>query len=196
MPLPLQTPRPAEQLTKEFAIKGGLRMLIDEVIIPTRAILDRPRKFAMATGVVGAGGANLRTELALTNNFSSELNDDGIVLVHKLWLGATELINVNVSWPTVAVSGLTLITTARFTDNQRTGLPISPFGSKNDAVPTAATNFLRIEVPATSESVRVDFDPHPIIIRPQAPRSLLIRPGEDDQALRCSILWSEPADPA
>jgi len=193
--IPLQTPRPAQELTEEFAIKGGLKLVLDEVLYPVRLIKDRPRKFAMGEFSIPAA-AGFRSELALVNAFTPAANEDGTVLVHSIWVSSTQAISVDVLWPTVAVVGLTVITDVRFIDGARSGAPLAILGSDNTAVATAAELFFRASILANAESYRIDFDPHPLIIPSVDPRTLLIRPSLDNKRMDGSILWSEPADPA
>lgn len=194
MPVDLQTPGPSVELTQEFALKGGLKLKLDEVVVPTRAIKDRPRKFAMGFANVAAA-VGFRSEFALTNSFTPDFSEDGTVQVHAMWFATASTVAVEVGWPIGPVAGLTVIP-SRFTDNARTGDPLAPFGQDNTAVATVADMFLRYDVDVASRTYPIVFDPHPIIIRAQAPRSLIIRPASSNTQLTLTLLWSEPADPA
>lgn len=195
MPIPLQTPRPAQELTREFAIKGGLRLLLDEVLYPVRVITDRPRKFAMGFFNIPAA-AGFRSEIALVNNFSPTQDQDGTVLVHRIWLRTNATVGIDLAWPTVPVLGLTTVTTTRFTDGGRSGTPEAIMGQDNTAVATAADPFARLSVLAGQTSFPINFDPHPLVIPSVAPRTLLVRPEIDERQFDITIEWSEPADPA
>jgi len=194
MPVEIQTPGPAQQLTGEFAVKGGLKLLLDEVVVPTRAIKDRPRKFVMGEVTVAAA-AGFRSEIALTNQFTAELGRDATLQLHKIWLRAGTG-PILLAWPTVAVVGLTVIPTMRFLNNSRSGTPQASFGQDNTAAATAAETFGRFFIDSNGPSKEIKFDPSPIIIEPVAPRTLLIRPDSDNLALSVTLLWSEPPDPA
>lgn len=193
MVVDLQTPRAAEELTREFAIKGGLKLTLDEVMSAVRIIKDRPRKYVMGTANVAAA-VGFHTEFALTNTFAPDFGQDGTIHVHKMWCSSAVATNVNLTWPTTAVLGLTVIPTMRFIDNRRAGVPLASFGQDNTAVATAADTFMSLDF-ALGPAFEVTFDPHPIIIAPVVPFSLLIRPGSVNQDMRLGLLWSEPPDP-
>jgi len=197
VPLPLQTPGPAAQLTKEFAIKGGIKLLLDEVVIPVRAILDRPRKFAMGFANVAAGGAGLRTEVVLVNTFFPQLDQDGSVLIHKVWFNSGVSTAFELAVPTAALSGFADIATERFLDLARSGSPQAAFQEDNAAAASAATVFTRYAEPTVGTTRLITFE-QPIILdhAPGVNNAVILRGNQDNANLQCTILWSEPADPA
>lgn len=195
MTVPLQTPRPAQELVREFAIKSGLRLVLDEVLYPVRIITDRPRKYVMGqTGITAAAG--LRAEVALVNAIPFSHDQDTTVLIHKIWLQSPGAIEAQICWPTTAQLGLTTVTDVRFLDASIIGVPRAVMGQDVTAVATAAVPFARIRINGAQESKLVDFDDHPLIIRSVDPRGLLVRPSVDETSIIVNILWSEPADPA
>lgn len=194
MTVPLQTPRPAQELTREFAIKGGLRLVLDEVLYPVRIISDRPRKFAMGQVGLAAGGAGLRSEVVLTNALDLPVDQDSTFLIHKIWVQSNVAAEANLCWPTAAVLGLTAITDKRFLDGDLEGAPLANFGQDNTAAATGAVVFAQVHLVANAESTLIDFTDSPIIVRPV--NSFIVRPSADNTLLVVTLLWSEPADPA
>ncbi len=194
MPVDLQTPRPAQELTEEFAIKGGLKLLLDEVMVPVRIIGDRPRKLVSGQFNLAAA-VGFRSEIALVNPIAPEASLDTTLQVHRMYIRSGSATNIEVAWPTANLTGLTTITTTRFLDNRRSGAPRAAFQQDNTAAATAAVVFARHDVAASAPSVLVEFDPHPIIIAPLFFRSLLIRPAVANQSITLVLVWSEPADP-
>jgi len=198
MPVDLQTPRPAQELTEEFAIKGGLRLQLDELISAVRIIPDRRRKYAMGHGDLGAGGAGNRTQIVLTNDLTEP--PGSTIHVHKIWLSSAEATLFEIAWPTAGVVGLAAFTSEAFIDGRNGAGPQANFGGFNNAVETASLNFGRFENWANNkgDNVKVQFDP-PIIIAPFSTggfrSALILKPAGDNQGLVANVLWSEPPDP-
>jgi len=195
MPLPLQTPLPSSQLTSEFAIKGGIKLLLDEIVSPVVLLQRRPRKYAMGFATVANGGVGNRTEIAIVNTFFPEPGVNGEVHVHSIWMTSSGAQAFLLKWPTVALAGFADIATERFLDSARAGSPQAAFQEDNGSAETTGTSFLRFLTGANAAaSRREDFDP-PIIISPFGARALIIMPEADNVGLEGAILWSEPPDP-
>jgi len=199
MPRPIQSPGPADQLVRRYAVKGGLVLRLDETVVPVEPILPLPRKFAMGAADVPAGGAGFRTQAILINPlpFGPELADTSIQ-VHRIWAtirsatGVIELIR-----PAGAITGITNLTTDSFMKLPLGSSPGGAWGEKNTA---AAESGVKFAVRRALTDVEVDFDlrDDPIVLdTPIASNSgLIIRTGNDNQAMDVTIIWSEPPDPA
>jgi len=193
--VPLQTPRPAQELTREFAIKGGLKLSLDEILYPVRIISDRKRKFAAGQVTVPAA-VGFRSEIALVNSFTPEADQDGEILLHAIWINSVSGIAINAVWPTVPTVGLTDVPDKRFLDGGVSAAPQGILGFDNTAAATAGVAFMQWAMVGATESFHVDFDPHPLVVPSVAPRTIIIRPAGDNQQIAITMLWSEPADPA
>ena len=195
MVVPLQTPRASQQLTSEFAIKGGLKLLLDEVISGVIVLKDRSRKYAMGWGNLGVGGVGNRSEIALVNTFFPAADVDGTVHVHSIWVASSVAAAFNFTFPTVALAGFADLTTERFLDTVRQGTPQAALQEDNGSAQTAGIDFFRVLTGAAGvASRRTDFDP-PIILSPNGARALIVKTESDNQSLEAMILWSEPPDP-
>lgn len=200
MSRPIQSPGAATQIEEEFAIKGGLALRVDEVVIPVLPIGRRRRKFAMGTAGVAAA-AGFRSEVALVNPIpflGGELSDTS-VQVHKIWVdsgqGTENLLEL--AHPTAAITGFTNLATKSFLNFPLGVAPVTSLLEDNTDVPQVAVVFAQQRV-LTSTPFLWDFSEHPIILdsRVVSGNALLVRPSVDNTAIVVTILWSEPADPA
>jgi len=198
MPLPVQSPEPAEQLEERFAFKGGIRLFLDETIVPVQVIAPRRRKYAMGFAAV-AGAAGFRSEVALTNPipFGSTILDTSI-LIHKITaIGTGGTRTFNLLHTSAGIAAFVAQTTKSFSNFPLGVLPQGVIQEKNSAVATLGTIFSTRRA-LTNVEVEWDLDPYPIILDTTvaAAGTLIVRPDTDNQDLRVSFIWSEPADPA
>lgn len=195
MPIPVQSPGPAEQLEDRYAFKGGMRMFVDETIVPVEVIRPRARKFVMGTANVAAGGAGLRSEVAVHNpNPFNQGIIDSAIWVHAIWISSEATEHYELFRPTTGFAGFTDLATKTFLDFP---LGITPSGqilSDNTAAATAGTVFWRHRIPVNT-ALEIPLYRSPIILDTTAP-SLLIRVASDNVHFEVSALWSEPPDPA
>ncbi len=199
MAVNLQTPRPAQELAEEFAIKGGLKLTLDEVLSAVRIIPDRLRNFAVGFGIVAAGGAGFRTEIALINTLTPTVgSDDGTVHVHAVWLRSIVATGIRLAWPTAPLSGFANLVNVAFLDGRNNAAPRSALQEDAADAATGALEFMNFTIAPASDSHLVRLEP-PLKLAPLTTNAfrnaLVIRPSSDNTDLEATVLWSEPPNP-
>jgi len=188
----VQTPRPSTLLTRLFGIKGAIDLRLDETITPVVDVGEEPRQLCMGRFNVAAGGAGLRSEVALVNTFAQ---NSGLELrLHNIVLStASQIFHLVI--PSAALTGFSNITTESVVAPLRAGAPQGALQSSNIAGATSAGSFYELTTPAAGQlqhnfldpivipALRVDVSPF---------RAIIIRPQNDNVAIRGSIIWSEP----
>lgn len=196
MPVPVQSPEPAEQLERRYAYKGALRMFLDEVIVPVEVIRPRRRKFVLGSASPAAA-IGFRSEVVLVNTlpFSQGILDDRIE-VHKIWVDVpAAAATIQIIRPSAGIAGFTNRTSKAFVELALGTAPTGAIQDDNTAVATVGTQLWRQSV-LTDEPFEIDLFKSPWVLSGTASNVLLIRPATDNIAINVSILWSEPPDPA
>ncbi|NOT31875.1 MAG: hypothetical protein HOP15_15625 [Planctomycetes bacterium] len=187
MAKPVQNPSAALELAETYDIKGGLRLQLDEVIVPVQIVGPKlgPAAYALTVTAAVVG------EQALSHILCPPVLG-ALVNVYRIIIRTAVATSGVIRVPTAAVSGLTGVT-EQWQDRKRGGVPGAIVGQDTSAAPAAGVDVVGW---ATAIGIPFVLDLDVVLIpatgTPNGDGNLMCLCSAANVAMDVTWLWREP----